>query len=169
MKWVQGFCPERVFGGAGGGTPCPDKCDAGSLPKEGLFRWKRQSRNFPQTSPAVASFAALGLRIQREEFSRHRGCTALTAALPCVRERYFTASVFPATKPNNPGAATDSAICFQYRRRSKSVPCYSSAVAMGQLLCWEKPRRPNCFCPLVTPATRFRQVTASRMRSAFPR
>ena len=98
-----------------------------------------------------------------------------TGALPPSRRRYpvpgryFTASVFPATKPNNPGAAMDFAICLQYRRRSKSVPCYTSAAAMRQLLFSGKPKRPNCFCPFATPATHFRQVTASRMRSAFPR
>lgn len=168
MKWVQGFCPERVFGGAGEGPHVQTNAMLAPSPRRDFSVGNGRAVISPKQAPQWLPLPLWAYE-SREEFSRHRGCTALTAALPCVRERYFTASVFPATKPNNPGAATDSAICFQYRRRSKSVPCYSSAVAMGQRLCWEKPRRPNCFCPLVTPATRFRQVTASRMRSAFPR
>ena len=71
--------------------------------------------------------------------SREKNSPSTGAAPPSRRRfpasgRSFTASVFPATKPDNPGTATDFALCLQYRRRSRTVPCYTSAAAMGQLL-----------------------------------
>lgn len=168
MKWVPGFCPERVFGGAGEGPPCPDKCDAGSLPKEGLYRWKLRGRESRQEAPQRLPLPQWAYE-SREKNSPGTGAAPPSRRRFSVSGRSFTASVFPATKPDNPGTAADFALCLQYRRRSKTVPCYTSAAAMRQFLFSEKTKCPNRFCPLVTPATHFRQVTASRMRSAFPR
>lgn len=164
----SGLLPGKGVWRGGGGTPCTDKCDAGSLPKEGLYRWKLRGRESRQKAPQ-------GLLLPQWAYESREKNSPGTGAAPPSRRRFpasgrsFAASVFPATKPDNPGIATDFTLCLQYRRRSKSVPCYTSAAAMGQLLRSGKPRRSNCFCSVATPATHFRQVTASRMRSAFPR
>lgn len=168
MKWVPGFCPERVFGGAGEGPHVQTNAMLAPSPRRDFSVGNCGAVNSRQEAPQRRPLPQWAYE------SREKNSPGTGAALPSRRrfsasERSFAASVFPATKPNNPGTATDFAICLQYRRRSKTVPCYTSAAAMGQLLRSGKPRCSNRFCPFATPATHCRQVTASRMRSAFPR
>ena len=168
MKWVPGFCPERVFGGAGEGPHVQTNAMLAPSSRRDFSVGNCGTVNSRQKAPHRLPLPQWAYE------SREKNSPGTGAAPPSRRRfpasgRSFSASVFSATKPDNPGIATDFTLCLQYRRRSKSVPCYTSAAAMGQLLRSGKPRRSNCFCPFATPATHFRQVTASRMRSAFPR
>ena len=168
MKWVPGFCPERVFGGAGEGPHVQTNAMLAPSSRRDFSVGNCGAVNSRQKAPQRRPLPQWAYE------SRERNSPGTGAAPPSRRRfpvsgRSFAASVFPATKPDNPGAATDSALCLQYRRRSRTVPCYTSAAELGQFLCWGNPRRPNRFCLVAPPATHFRQVTASRMRSAFPR
>ena len=168
MKWVQGFCPERVFGGAGEGPHVQTNAMLAPSSRRDFSVGNCGAVNFRQEAPQRRPLPRWAYE-SREKNSPGTGATPPSRRRFPVSGRSFAASVFPATKPDNPGTATDFALCLQYRRRSRTVPCYTSAAELGQFLCWGNPRRPNRFCLVATPATHFRQVTASRMRSAFPR
>ena len=168
MKWVPGFCPERVFGGAGEGPHVQTNAMLAPSSRRDFSVGNCGAVNSRQKAPQRRPLPQWAYK------SREKNSPGTGAAPPSRRRfsasgRSFAASVFPATKPDNPGTATDFAIRLQYRRRSKTVPCYTSAAGMGQFLFLGNPMRSNCFCLVATPATHFCQMTASRMRSAFPR